>query len=225
VKSQVVSILGVEVFLVYLTLIITCRFHTSSNDVKRWCREWETTNFERVSDGLSAADCMPSSGLNEWNARPKTVILVVVRMMSLTKKKLETVWMEAVVVQFKISHLYLHRKTEEKHENSQWGQAESWPRFEPGTSRMQLTLFLRNLISKHSFKTESSIILLPKNFLVNCLEFLNYLQVTIFKIHRDGALNLDFDTKRYSPCPGYCLVNPEMSAGDILQQIRISNKE
>ena len=28
------------------------------------------------------------------------------------------------------------------------------------------------------------------------------------------GLNLDFDTKGYTPCLGYFLVNPEMSAGD-----------
>ena len=106
--------------------------------------------------------------------------------------------MEAVVVQFKIPYLYLHRKRRKTSKTLSEDNA-SWPRFEPGTSRMQLTLFLRNLISNHRFKTESSMILLPNNFLISCLEFLNYLLVTTFKIHRDGALNLDFDTKGYSP--------------------------
>jgi hypothetical protein len=149
--------------------------------------------------------CKTSSGQNEWNARQYTVMLAVhclsclvvavARMMALTNKKLEIVWMEPVVVQFKISHLYLHRKTEENHENPQWGQPVSWPRFEPGISRMQLTLFLRNVIRRNPFKTESTMILFPKNFLISCLEFLNSLSVTTFKIHRNGALNLDFDTK------------------------------
>jgi len=72
---------------------------------------------------------MLSSGQNERNARQNTVVLAVhclsgmvlavARMMSLTNKKLEIVWMEAVVVVFKMSHLYLHRKTEENHENPQ----------------------------------------------------------------------------------------------------------
>jgi hypothetical protein len=56
--------------------------------------------------------------------------------------------------------------------------------------------------------------MLPKKFLISCLEFLNSLPLTTFKIHRDGALNLEFDTKGYSLCLGYCLVNSEMSAGD-----------
>lgn len=168
--------------------------------------------------------CMPSSGRNEWNVSQNTVMLAVhclswlviavARMMSLRNKKLEIMWMEAVVVQFKISHLYLHRKTEENHENPQWGQSGSWPRFEPGTSRMWMTLFLRNPINRHPFKTESSMTLLPKHFFISCLEFFNSLPVTTFKIHRDGVLIWVLTARDTLRVFEYCLVNPEMSAGD-----------
>jgi hypothetical protein len=111
---------------------------------------------------------MQSSGQTEWNPRENTFLLASSQPFlfwfcsRLMNKKLESVWMESVVVQFMISLLYLPGKIEGNHENPQWGWPVSWPRFEPGTSWIQLTLFGRNLISKHPLKTESSIILLPK---------------------------------------------------------------
>jgi hypothetical protein len=40
---------------------------------------------------------------------------------------------------------------------------------------------------------------LPKKFLISSLEILNSVPVTTFKIHRDGALNLDL-TPRVTVC-------------------------